>query len=183
MTNQHVILEGCKNNDRKSQEKLYRHFFPSLYTLCRRFFDDEQDILSAINNGMLRVFKNISQYDDKKSKLETWMHSIVRNEALTIIRNQKNKIKTEELTEDLSAEAMKNPFINTIEEDIYLLLSKLTRTTRAICNLYYLEGYNIREIGVLMEIKEGTVKWHLSEGRKQIQSNLETNKNRIIKAG
>ncbi len=183
MTEQELIIEGCKQNNRKSQEKLYMQFYPALSGLCRRFFDDEQEIISALNNGMLRIFKNIAMYDKEKSALLTWMYTIVRNEALTMVRNKKTTLVTQELTSDLTVEVMSNPFIKKEEEEIYIYLGKLSHTTRATCSLYYIEGYSVKEIAISLDMKEGTVKWHLSEGRKRIQSLFKTNSDRIANAG
>lgn len=158
-------------------------YYPALYALCRRFFDDEQEVISALNNGMLRIFKNIAMFDAKKSALLTWMYTIVRNETLTMVRNKKSTIVTEELTSDLSVDVMSNPFMKKEEEEIYVYLGKLSHTTRAICSLFYIEGYSIREIAASLEMKEGTVKWHLSEGRKKIQSLFKNNSDRIANAG
>ena len=49
------------------------------------------------------------------------------------------------------------------------LIRQLTPATRAVFNLYVIEGYNHREIGELLNITEGTSKWHLSEARKNLQ--------------
>lgn len=163
------IIEGCKINDRKCQEKLYMKMYEMLFSLCRRFFDDNHDILSAINNGMLRVFKNIDQYNASQSELSTWVYAIVRNEALTLLRNQKSLKKMYEITVDLNDEMLINPFVQSAEEDLIHYLGSLKHVTRAVCTLFYAEGYTIKEIASAIDMKEGTVKWHLHEGRKKLQ--------------
>ena len=182
MTDLAIIIQGCINNDRLCQEKLYMKFYQSLYALCHRFFDDDQEVVTALNNGMLRVFKNIGQYDNTKSELLTWIYAIVRHEALTVIRNQKTVMVTQELMADMPVEVMTNPFIQTKEQDVYVYLSALTNTTRAVCTLFYIEGYSIKEIATSLDMKEGTVKWHLSDGRKRLQSIFNPNDNRIANA-
>ena len=157
-------------------------FYPALFALCRRFFDDEQEIVSALNNGMLRVFKNISQYDETKSELLTWAYAIVRNEALTLIRNKQSGVATQELMADMQVEIMNNPFIQTKEQDVHIYLSALTSTTRAVCTLFYIEGYSIKEIAKSLDMKEGTTKWHLSDGRKKLQSTFNPNGQHTAKA-
>ena len=156
--------------------------YDALYNLCNRFFDDDQEIITALNNGMLRVFKNIHQFDIAKAELFTWMYSIVRNEALTVVRNKKTTAITKELTADISSEISVNPFASSVADDVFIYLGKLSHTTRATCNLFYLEGYSIKEIAVSLDIKEGTVKWHLSEGRKKLQSIFNPT-NQVVNAG
>ena len=73
------------------------HCYPAMSNLCKRFFDDKHEIVTALNNGMLKVFKNIAQYEEAKSELLTWVYAIVRNEALTLVRNKKSVVSTNEL--------------------------------------------------------------------------------------
>ena len=49
------------------------------------------------------------------------------------------------------------------------LVRELTPATRAVFNLYVIEGYRHKEIAQLLSISEGTSKWHLNEARKNLQ--------------
>jgi len=42
-----------------------------------------------------------------------------------------------------------------------------------VFNLYVVEGYSHKEISDLLEMSEGTSKWHLSTGRKLLREKLE----------
>lgn len=176
MTESHYI-EGCKKHDRLSQEKLYRQFYPALFALCRTFFNDNHDILTALNNGMLNVFKNIEQYDEGKGTFFNWAYTVVRNAALTEIRNKKAGTSPV-YTELVPEAAFVNPFAEREWNDMYEWLDKLPVTTRAVCILYYNEGFSIKEIMPLLEMKEGTVKWHLHEGRNKLKKIFKPNFNK-----
>lgn len=154
-----------------------------MYNLCNKFFDDAQDIVTAINNGMLRVFKNIENYDSEKSELSTWVYAIVRNAALTKVRDNKTQKTVVELTSDIVADKTINPFKNSQEEDVFVYLGKLTSTTRAVCSLFYIEDYSIKEIAASLIMKEGTVKWHLNEGRNKLKIIFQNNLTKVANAG
>jgi RNA polymerase sigma factor (sigma-70 family) len=166
------LLEGCKKNDPQSQEKLYKEFYPAMFALCKCFFTDNHDILTAVNNGMLKVFRNIHQYDPAKGDFFNWAYTIVRNAALTLIRDKKNKL-TFELTENNGDAVVNNPFKQLEWKDIYFYLDQLPANTRYVCSLYYLEGFSIKEISDMIEMKEGTVKWHLNECRTRLKGIFE----------
>lgn len=172
------IIEGCKKQDRLSQEKLYRQFYPALFALCKTFFEDKHDVLTALNNGMLRVYKNVEQFDNSKGVFFNWVYTIVRNAALTSVRDKKTDASPELLADDLEDKAFYNPFLDKEWEDIYLLLAKLPPTTRAICTLYYMEGFLIKEIAAALDMKAGTVKWHLNESRKRLKIIAQPNINK-----
>ncbi|MFP5039494.1 RNA polymerase sigma factor [Parasediminibacterium sp. JCM 36343] len=173
----HILLQGCIEYDRLSQEKLYRQLYPALFALCNKFFDEEDDIVTALNNGMLRVFNNIEKYNPAKGTLDGWIYSIVRNAAITLVRVKKNQMATEELSYNLQLETSINPFKDAKEETILAFLTKLNPATRAVFNLFYIEGFLIKEIAGSLDMQEGTVKWHLSEGRNKLKTIFKDNIN------
>ena len=162
------ILEGCRRNDRKSQEVLYYQFYPAMFNLCKKFFADEHEIQTALNNGMMKAFKHIDQYDPAKGEIFNWIYTIIRNSCLTIIRNSRTEI-TIELKENIPDTSVDDPFQTSAWEDIFISLDKLPPTTRAVCSLFYLEGFSIKEIEQQLAIKQGTVKWHLNESRTRLK--------------
>jgi len=162
------IIDGCKKQDQASQEKLYKQFYPAFFALCKSFFEDKQDVLTALNNGMLRVFTNIDQYDESKGAFFNWAYTIVRNAVLTLVRDKKSKL-TFELNKNFQAPTEGNPFKQLEWKDIYFYLDKLPATTRSVCSLYYMEGFSIKEISNAIDMKEGTVKWHLNECRSKLK--------------
>lgn len=164
------ILQGCRQGDRQSQEKLYKQLYPGLFSLCKKFFDDKHDILSALNNGMLNVYKNINVYDDTKGNLFNWAYGVVRHAVLTYLRNKKIIVVHLELTDKTEWEDTTNPFNELEWKDIYFYLGKLPPATRVICTLYYMEGFAIKEIAEQLSLSDGTVKWHLSESRTKLKN-------------
>ena len=170
MENLHDIIEGCKSNDRLSQEKLYRQFYPGLFALCKKFFTQNDDVLTSLNDGMLNVFKNIKQYDPAKGELFNWVYTIVRNAAITHLNSKKILRPTTEITVQIENLLNYNPFKELEWNDIYFYLDKLPPATRAVCTLHYLEGFAIKEISERLDLSEGTIKWHLSEGRSRLRT-------------
>lgn len=120
---------------------------------------------------MLKVFKNIDQYDPNKGLFFNWMYTTVRNSALTLLRDQKTRnFYFVGMNENQDFIAYENPFDQLAGGDIHVYLLKLPLATRRICSLYYLEDFSIKEISKELEISEGTVKWHLSESRARLKS-------------
>lgn len=161
------LIRQCVANDRLSQEKLYRKFYPALYLLCRKFFPEQADALEVLNDGMLKVFKNITSFKDDRGQFFNWVYTIVRNTAL-------DRLKTAKWTADVGVDDIEisdsdNPLAAMESGDIYKLLDVLPPATRAICILFYLEGFSINEISARLQLSPGTVKWHLSEARSKLK--------------
>lgn len=153
---------------------MYRQFYPALFALCRTFFEDNHEVLTALNNGMLKVFQNIEQYDAGKGSFFNWVYTVVRNAALTQVRNKKANASLL-YTGELVDTGFFNPFEEKQWETIYEMVRCLPATTRAVCVLYYREGFSVKEIGDSLQMKIGTVKWHLNEGRARLKNKFTPN--------
>jgi len=163
-----AIIKGCILNDRISQEKLYRRFYPALFCLCRKFFTDEHVALEVLNDGMMKVFKHLPAYDPEKGAFFNWVYTIVRH---TAIDKLKGTLPDVFLPDPDSIDLqVQGTVLQQLEwKDIYVYLDQLPPATRVVFSFFYLEGYKIPEISNELQISVGTVKWHLSESRKMIQ--------------
>jgi RNA polymerase sigma factor (sigma-70 family) len=168
-----LILDSSRN-DRIAQEKLYRRFYPVLFILCRRFFADNHQALEALNDGMLKVFKSIGKFNPAKGAFFNWMYTIVRRAALDKLKLKKYP-HTEDISGILSREGSDNPASALEWKELYEGFHVLSPATRAVCSLYYVEGFSVKEIGGRLNISTGTVKWHLSETRRKLKMALELN--------
>jgi RNA polymerase sigma factor (sigma-70 family) len=161
------IIQGCIANDRRSQEILYRYFFPKLLAMCRRFTMDEDRQVSIINDGMLKVFTNIRQYQGIGS-LEGWIRRIVFNCLSDHFRKDKNYIKgvlMEEKDMVFRPEALSKLYY----EDIMVMVESLPGMMQNVFKSYELYGFSHKEIGETYQISEGTSKWHLSKARERLR--------------
>lgn len=59
-------------------------------------------------------------------------------------------------------------------------LEILPPTTRKVFNLFAIDGFSHKEIGKMLNMKEGTSKWHVKEARTRLQEALK--KKEILKA-
>jgi RNA polymerase sigma factor (sigma-70 family) len=160
------MINGCINNDRRAQEKLYKHFYGSMTTLCLRYTRNEEDAIEVLHNGFLKVFKNIATYNNSKGSLYTWIRTIIVHTAIDFIR-QREKFFTKT---SLEIDALHRLSAN----ELLKLVQRLPSATQAVFNLYVVDGYTHREIGNMLGISEGTSKWHLSQARKLLQQLLLT---------
>ena len=138
-------------------------------TLCMRYTKNEADAAEVLNKGFLKVFLNIQRYDPAQANLYTWIRTIVINSCLDFLKLKYKTIQHKELDKavdvHIDAEA-----IHKLDVSMLLhLIRQLPPATQAVFNLYIMEGYNHKEIGQLVNISEGTSKWHLSEARKSLQ--------------
>jgi RNA polymerase sigma factor (sigma-70 family) len=144
-----------------------------MMTLCLRYTKNEQDAVEVLNTGFFKVFKNIQRYEPAQASLYTWIRTIVINSCLDFIKSKQRLEQHKELDEAMDADIPADVVNKIRAEELLLLVRQLPPATQAVFNLYVIEGYNHKEIGKLLNISEGTSKWHLSEGRKSLQQMIQ----------
>lgn len=170
--NLNQILDGCRHDDRKAQEKLYRNYYRAMMSLCLRYTKNEEDALEVLNTGFLKIFRNIHRYDAGKASLFTWMRTIIVNSCLDFIKSKQVHSQTGESNQAIEVEIQPEAISKMKSVELLNMIRELPPATQAVFNLYVTEGYNHKEIGKLMNISEGTSKWHLSEARKILQQKI-----------
>ena len=98
------LIAGCKADDRKAQEKLYRNYYRVMMSLCLRYTKNEEDALEVLNTGFLKIFRNINRYDAVKASLFTWMRTIIVNSCLDFIKSKQAQSPTGELNNAIEVE-------------------------------------------------------------------------------
>ena len=175
MTNEeeHInIIRGCKQNDRKAQEALYKAYYKTMVTICLRYTKNEEDAVEVLNNGFLKVFQNIQRYESSVASLYTWIRTIVINSCLDFIKKKARSEEHHELNKATEVHVPAEVISKMKATELLKMIRSLPPSTAAVFNLYVIEGYNHREIGNLLGISEGTSKWHLSEARRQLQNKI-----------
>ena len=166
------IIEGCKKDDRKAQEQLYRSYYRVMMNLCLRYTKNERDALDVLNTGFYKVYKNIIRFDAGKASLYTWIRTIIINSCLDFIKARQTLSGTGELEQAANVHVPPVVISKMSATEILQLVRQLPPATQAVFNLYVMEGYSHAEIGKLAGISEGTSKWHLSEARKKLQKKI-----------
>lgn len=163
------IIEGCKKEDRKAQEQLYRNYYRAMMNLCLRYTKNERDALEVLNTGFYKVYKNIHRFDAAKASLYTWIRTIVINSCLDLIKSNQPLSDAGELEQAANVHVPPAVISKMSATEILQLVRQLPPATQAVFNLYIMEGYSHPEIARMTGISEGTSKWHLSEARKKLQ--------------
>lgn len=139
--------------------------------VVRRYIDHYEQAEEVLNNGFLRAFQKIEQYNFKGS-FEGWLRKIVFHSVSDYVK-QNTKYNEKILLVEKDQHVHKDHADNMYYEQLLKLVQQLPDATRSVFNMYIMEGYSHKEIGKMLGISEGTSKWHLSEGRKILKEKIE----------
>lgn len=166
------IIIGCTNNDRTAQSRLYHHFYPKMNAMVRRYFPQQEQAEEILNNGFLKAFQKVGTFQFKGS-FEGWLRKIVFHSVSDYVKaNVKYSKNTSFDFEDKEYLIPSEDSDNMTYQEILKLINKLPPTSRVVFNMYVMEGMPHKEIGNMLQISEGTSKWHLSEARKILKGKI-----------
>jgi len=173
MTDLREIIEGCKSNKGKYQDMLYARFSKMLFGTCLRYTRNSFDAEDVLQEGFIKIFKNINMYSQDKS-FEGWIRRIMINTAITHYRKHLKHAYHDDVTEshDLSADLGPDQNCEFSKEELMEAINKLPAGYKMVFNMYVVEGYKHKEIADALRIDINTSKSQLSRAKKYLQREL-----------
>jgi RNA polymerase sigma-70 factor, ECF subfamily len=174
------IIQRCKKNDKDAFAQLFKFYQNYLFKICFGYGQNEQHALDLMQEIYIKLYKNISKYDDKYP-FHPWIRRVAVNSCINEKRkntlscipldNGEGDISLEEQlasVEDTQQEVERHEMALIIKEHINSLPDK----QRMIVILRYYEDLTYDEISKLMEIPLGTVKTDLYRAKNALKDRL-----------
>jgi RNA polymerase sigma-70 factor (ECF subfamily) len=147
-------------------------------SICDRYTSREEDASEILNDGFLKIFKEIHHfkpaYADVVSSFKGWLRKIMVYTAIDHFRkNNKHQNITELDTAIIHLPAENETAVDKISYDeIIRFIQDLSPAYRTVLNLFVVEGFSHEEISRQLKISVGTSKSNLAKARKQLQKIL-----------
>ena len=171
-------IQGCVVNDRLSQKKIYTSFYNYTMTICSLYTSNYDDSIEILNDGFLKVFKEIHRYQpayaDVISSFKGWLRKIMIHTAIDHFRkNRKHRFIKELDSEVIQVSAGGEDALDRISyNELIRSMQKLTPGYKIIFNLFVIESFSHEEISKQLGISVGTSKSNLAKARRQLQKIL-----------
>ena len=176
-----VTQVAVSGNKRAFDELVRRYQSP-----VRRFFlsqtmGDEQLSDDLAQDTFIKAYTNIASFRGLAS-FKTWIMRIAYNVFYDHTRKEKVKVNSEKYSSDdpyVHGVATANSSLSTLNSslkmDLYAALALLKPDERTCITLQLIDGYDIAGIAKITQMKEGTVKSHLSRGKDKLANYLRQN--------
>ncbi len=174
--NEYDLIQGSISGDRQIQELLYHRFSPKMYAVCLRYSGNTDDAQDLLQEGFIKVFKNLSKFRGDGS-FEGWLRRIFVNTSIEHFRKKVNMYTVTETQEVTIEDNELNVLDNLAEKDIIAMIHQLSPGYRAVFNLHVIEGYSHKEIGDMLGINEGTSKSQLARAKAVLRKMVENRLN------
>lgn len=159
------LIKECLKQNRTAQKQLYTQYAAAMLGVCYRYTKSMADAEDILQEGFVRVFKNLHQYRFE-GELGAWLRRIMVTTALNFLkRNARyqsdlafDKLEMHPVTDE-------TPEILLNTKELASLIQQLPTGYQTIFNLHAVEGYSHVEIGEMLGISDGTSRSQYARAR------------------
>ena len=164
-----LLINKARRGDKEAFVDLMKVNELALYKVAKSILKNDADVEDAMQETILTTFEKITSLKEERY-FKTWLTKILINKCNDILR--KNKI-TVQMEEFYDAGYTEN-FIDHISMKEGLKI--LTQEQQLVLDLYYVMGFNAREISEMLSEKESTIKVRLFRSRNKLKNFFIDNK-------
>ncbi len=172
------LLARVSLADRQAFQQLYRHSSGKLYAIALRISNQEKLAEDILQESFIKIWHNAHRFDSQKAQAMTWMGTIVRNQAIDLLRKHKKQAESEPFDEDLHSTNSGNPTEDSLirtdnHQAVHRCLKMLDEKYRQIILLAYLDGYTHQEIAEIKGLSISNVKNRIYRGIAMVKTCLQ----------
>ena len=148
-----------------SVEALFRAHYARLVRALAVVAGSQEAAADAVQEAFVKAhlhWRRIERYDDPVG----W----IRRVAINKLRDEHRRSgRKERAVERLQVDARPSQIDWSDGQDVTSLLAELPRQQRLAMALFYVEGLSIVEVAAAMKLSDGSVKFHLHQGRDRLR--------------
>ena len=145
-----------KNNNKIAFERLYSQYNRLVYRIAFGIIKNNTDAEDIVQTVFTKIYVMDKEQLPTKNQA-SWLYSLTKNETITFLRKKNNDIDLSSIYEIEDANNEINTIINQIKFN--RLISKLNNKEKEVVSLKILSNLSFEEIGKLLDLPTGTVKW------------------------
>ena len=153
-----------KIRDKIDIENTVEQFSNTIYKIAFSYTKSKDVSEDVMQNVFVRYMTSDKTFEDMEHK-KAWLIKVTINECKKYFRRLTSQFKKE-------SKVLLNDWSNE-QYNIYDSIMELPQKYRVVVHLYYYEEFSIKEISVLLKLKENTVMSLLHRARQRLKKVLE----------
>lgn len=172
--NEKELIEACIAGDEQAMKILYQLHKDTMMGLCMRYSKTREEAQDILQEGFIKVFRDIHQYQPVKSVVY-WIRKVMVNTALEHIRKYKklNDSSSDLLPEDLHLIDYASKATDFFDAAYLLdMVQQLPIEYQVVFNMFGVEGYSHKEIAEKLGISVSLSKVRYLRARTLLKEEL-----------
>lgn len=160
-------------------EPIFNKYYNAIFNYILRRAPDVSTAKDITSNTFLKALDHIGQFKWKGIPFSSWLYRIATNEINQHYRKNKKLVHLSEtqaasIESDVQSDAGLTASEEALEKDrqairIKTVLIKLKPKYQDVLTLRYFEDLPVKEIAIILDLPENTVKTHIRRGLKNLE--------------
>lgn len=167
------LVERVRRGDAQSFELLVTRHMKRAFAIGYRLLGQREDAEDLVQDAFIAALQKIDTFREG-ARFGPWFYRIVVNRGLNS-RKSRSLRHTEALPEALTARTpspLREAERGELRELLTAAMARLTERQREIVQLFEIDGFTSPEIADMLDMPDGTVRWHLHEARQALREAL-----------
>lgn len=166
------LVVRVQRGDRGAVDELARRYARRAFAIAYRILRHTQDAEDLVQDAFIAALDGISSFDSARP-FAPWFFKIVVNRALNAASARSTRerhVTVVHLWDNDASEAESDPAERSeIRARFQAAIEALPRHQRLIVEMSDIDGRSSTEIGEMLDLPRGTVRWHLHQARKTLR--------------
>ena len=167
-----TLVGRIRAGDARAFDALVHAYMRQAFQLAYRVVGHREDAEDLVQEAFLAAYQYLDSYDSERP-FGPWLMRIVLNRGANLRRSRARR-ETEPEVDAVSPAPSALDESERSEARVLLTraLAMLSERQRMIVTLFDVDGMTSTEIGELLDLAPGTVRWHLHEARRTLRGAL-----------
>jgi RNA polymerase sigma-70 factor (ECF subfamily) len=156
--------------------EVYRRHAGASYALARRLLNDRELAEEVLQEVFLRLWNTPERFDSERGSLRAYLLAQTHGRAVDLLRSETARRRREERdareAPEFGDDIERQVIDLTVSEKVKEVVAGLPSDERRAIELAYFGGHTYRQVAVLLETPEGTVKSRIRSGLRRLRTDL-----------
>jgi RNA polymerase sigma-70 factor (ECF subfamily) len=173
------IMSRIQSGDKQALGLLYDRYARSVLAVGLRILRDASEAQELVQDVFLYVFQKSVDFDPEKSKLRSWLIQIAYSRAFNkreylLLRRFYDYCEIDQVIDSVPSgfSAEKNGEASELRELLQTSFGTLTELQRATLEMFFWQGYSLREISARLNETYGNTRNHYYRGLQKLREVL-----------
>jgi len=171
-----VLLSRAGRGDQSAFSELYDSLASLLYGVVLRVVRDPALSEEVTQEAFIELWRLAPRYDASRGSVRSWATTLAHRRAIDRVRSEqsgRNRSERDGQTRPIQSADVAEQVVATIEGTrVRKALERLTEIQRQAVELAYFGGHSYREVAVLLNVAEGTIKTRIRNGMIRLRDEL-----------
>jgi RNA polymerase sigma-70 factor, ECF subfamily len=167
------LIRLVQQGDRQAFDRLARRYLQRAYAVAFRVSGNREDAEDLVQESFLAALRHIGSFELGRPFLP-WLSTIIVNRGISLQRSW--AVRTAEALPDTTEARGPSPLGAALNREILdrvrLTLAALPERQALAIELHDIEGFSAAEIGEMLDVAAGTVRWYIHQGRQVLREAL-----------